>query len=147
MFISLVEAQFKTSWRHPVCPCPPVRYIYKIVSNQASLDRYNAYRYADAFSFISPMASNFPVMRSDAVEARGQFKASGLSPGNEKRRWHGTRRVCQLGDKGHTSFCPSSSCLLCCIMKTSFDVNKCSTKNGGAGNFGAGIYTSSTSSM
>ena len=52
MFISLVEAQFKASWRHPVKPCPPVRYIYKIVSDKASLDKYNAYRYVELLSFI-----------------------------------------------------------------------------------------------
>ncbi|KAI0090989.1 hypothetical protein BDY19DRAFT_886832 [Irpex rosettiformis] len=120
-----VEAQFKTSWRHAGRPCPPVRYIYKIVSDKASLDKYNTYR--------------------DTVEARGQFKANGRSPGNENRRWHGTKRECQLGDKGHTNFCSSSACSLCCIMKTSFDVHLWGKKTGW-GRFGAGIYTSSTSS-
>ncbi|KAI0784004.1 hypothetical protein BC629DRAFT_1594122 [Irpex lacteus] len=120
-----VESQFKTSWRHAGKPCPPVRYIYKIVSDQASVDKYNTYR--------------------DTVEARGHFKANGRSPGNENRRWHGTKRECKLGDKNHTSFCSLTSCSLCCIMKTSFDVSLWGKKTGW-GRFGAGIYTSSTSS-
>ena len=65
--------------------------------------------------------------------------------GNENRRWHGTRRKCNIGDKGVTGFCTDSKCSLCCIIKTSFDLKffKGAT---GWGRFGAGIYTSSTSS-
>ncbi|KAI0695392.1 hypothetical protein BC835DRAFT_1414906 [Cytidiella melzeri] len=124
-----VEAQFKSSWRHVGRACPSVRHIYKIIADQSSLDKYNAYR--------------------DDVEARGQFVASGRSAGNENRRWHGTRRECKLGDKGHTSFCASNNCSLCCVMRTSFDVSLWGKKTGWGRNpsrFGAGIYTSSTSS-
>ena len=78
---------------------------------------------------------------SDSVEARGNFVGNNRSPGNENRRWHGTRRKCTLGDKGCTTFCSDAQCYLCCIIKTSFDVAK-----SGKGQFGTGIYTSSTSS-
>lgn len=50
-----------------------------------------------------------------------------------------------MGDDGRTSFCYSSQCSLCCIIKTSFDIAH-SKKKTGWGRFGNGIYTSSTSS-
>ncbi|KAI5116798.1 hypothetical protein M0805_001800 [Coniferiporia weirii] len=115
-----VEKQFKNSWRDATVTCPAVRKVYKVIISQASLDKYDAYR--------------------KSVEARGKFLARGIPAGNENRRWHGTRRECNLGDPGNTQFCASPSCPLCCIIKTSFDVSK-----SGKGQFGVGIYTSSTS--
>ncbi|KAJ7472738.1 hypothetical protein FB451DRAFT_1469698 [Mycena latifolia] len=120
-----VADQFKASWRHSGTTCPPVRRIYKIVAPQASLANYNAYQ--------------------AKVENTGHFVASGRSAGNENRRWHGTRRECNLGDKGQTQFCASTTCSLCCIVKSSFDISLWGTKTGW-GRFGKGIYTSSTSS-
>lgn len=119
-----VADQFKSSWRHAT-PCPPVKHVYKIMGAKASIAAYNAYR--------------------DAVEARGQFVAAGRSPGNENRRWHGTTRECTLGDKGRTQFCSSSTCSLCCIVRSSYDLSLFGKKTGW-GRFGKGIYTSSTSS-
>ncbi|KLO15229.1 ADP-ribosylation [Schizopora paradoxa] len=120
-----VSEQFKSSWRHPNKKCPEVKHVYKIISTKASVDQYEAYR--------------------DAVEARGNFAKHGRSAGNENRRWHGTRRECTLGEKGSTQFCGSSSCSLCNIVKTSFDLAFFGKKTSW-GRFGAGIYTSSTSS-
>ena len=75
----------------------------------------------------------------------GKFEALGKSRGNEHRRWHGTKRKCNLGDPGNKTFCADSGCSLCCIIETSFDLRyfKAAT---GWGRFGRGIYTSSTSS-
>ena len=81
---------------------------------------------------------------SYSVEANGNFTGKGRQPGNENRRWHGTRRKCTLGDKGCTTFCSDAQCSLCCIIKTSFDIAYCGKKFGMR--FGAGVYTSSTSS-
>ncbi|KAJ6512675.1 hypothetical protein C8R45DRAFT_1087818 [Mycena sanguinolenta] len=120
-----VADQFKASWRHTGKICPPVRRVYKIVATQATLASYKAYQ--------------------AKVENAGHFVASGRSPGNENRRWHGTRRECNLGDKGQTQFCASTTCPLCCIIKSSFDLSLWGTKTGW-GRFGKGIYTSSTSS-
>ncbi|KAK7006223.1 PARP catalytic domain-containing protein [Favolaschia claudopus] len=120
-----VADQFKASWRHTGKSCPPVRRIYKIVATQTTLASYKAYQ--------------------TKVENAGHFVASGRSPGNENRRWHGTRRECNLGDKGQTQFCASTNCPLCCIIKSSFDISLWGTKTGW-GRFGKGIYTSSTSS-
>jgi len=102
-----------------------VRRVYKILAPPASLAAYNAYR--------------------AKVEGQGHFVAAGRSEGNEHRRWHGTRRVCNLGDKGHTQFCSSTSCSLCSIIRTSYDISLWGKKTGW-GRFGKGLYTSSTSS-
>ena len=56
--------------------------------------------------------------------------AAGRSEGNEHRRWHGTRRVCNLGDKGHTQFCSSTTCSLCSIIRTSYDISLWGKKTG-----------------
>ena len=89
----------------------------------------------------SLMVQNF----RDSVEARGHFTNVNRPPGNENRRWHGTRRKCTLGDIGCTTFCSDPQCSLCSIIKTSFDLAHFGKKTNW-GRFGAGIYTSSTSS-
>jgi len=119
-----VAMQFQQSWRHETA-CPEVRAVYKVINTAASLKKYEKYL--------------------DGVEAKGNFAAAGGSPGNENRRWHGTRRKCKIGDKGFTAFCTDANCALCCIIKTSFDL-KFFRGATGWGRFGAGIYTSSTSS-
>lgn len=43
-FVFSVAEQFKTSWRHPNKPCPPVKGIYKIVGSKESLVKFDAYR-------------------------------------------------------------------------------------------------------
>lgn len=119
-----VESQFRQAWRHNTT-CPEIRAIYKIIIAEESMKQYRQYLHS--------------------VEARGNFLAVGMSPGNENRRWHGTGRKCYLGDPGHTTFCAEAGCSLCCVIKSSFDIKffKLAT---GWGRFGHGIYTSSTSS-
>jgi hypothetical protein len=119
-----VANQFQVSWRHSSA-CPTVRRIYKVVLKQSFVAKYDAYR--------------------ASVENRGQFVAKGRTAGNENRRWHGTNRECRLGDHGNTAFCNSASCSLCSILRNSYDTNRFGQKTGW-GRFGAGIYTSSTSS-
>ena len=98
----------------------------------------------------SPSYLNFPRFTGqlgcrDKIERKGNFVAVGRSPGNENRRWHGTQRKCNIGDKGVTNFCTDSGCSLCCILKTSFDIRFVGRVTD-RGIYGAGIYTSSTSS-
>jgi len=123
-----VTGQFKASWRHKTA-CPTVRKIYKVVSTPASVTKYEAYR--------------------SAIENRGHFAKAGKSAGNEHRRWHGTTRVCRLGDPGSSvtgaTLCSLASCALCNILRTSYRVRLCGRKTGW-GRFGQGIYTSATSS-
>ncbi|KAF9790539.1 hypothetical protein BJ322DRAFT_999426 [Thelephora terrestris] len=119
-----VETQFQQSWRHNTT-CPAVKAVYKIICTKASLDKYQRYL--------------------DDVEFRGNFLAKESSRGNERRRWHGTKRKCYIGDQGNTRFCTDSGCSLCRIIQKSFDI-KLFKKSTGWGRFGAGIYTSSTSS-
>jgi len=96
-----VVRQFKHTWRHKTT-CPEVKAVYKIVVADASMTQYQEYL--------------------DSVEARGNFASMGKSPGNENRRWHGTRRKCRLGDTGYQTFCADTECALCCIIRTSFDL-------------------------
>ncbi|KAK0236145.1 hypothetical protein EDD85DRAFT_791505 [Armillaria nabsnona] len=86
---------------------------------------------------------------SDDVEKAGNFKADpNLTAGNEKRRWHGTRKDCNLGDPNSTqgtALCNAPSCSLCNIIRESFNISQWG-KNTGWGRFGKGIYTSATTS-
>jgi hypothetical protein len=118
------EKQFKHTWRHNTA-CPDVKAVYKIIVTEASLTQYQEYL--------------------ESVEARGNFVALGKSKGNENRRWHGTKRKCNLGDPGNNTFCTDQECPLCCIIQSSFDL-KFFRAATGWGRFGRGIYTSSTSS-
>ncbi|KAF9533936.1 hypothetical protein CPB83DRAFT_416293 [Crepidotus variabilis] len=104
-----VADQFKTSWRHPT-PCPKVKYVYKIIFNNSMLAKYNAYK--------------------ASVESRGNFAAAGRQEGNENRRWHGTHRECNLGDRGQTKLCSSKTCSLCSILRNSYDLNFWGKKTG-----------------
>ena len=97
----------------------------------------------DRSSYPVPHRFTESVDYSDSVEARGNFVSKGKSPGNENRRWHGTQRKCNIGDKGVTNFCTDSGCSLCCILKTSFDIRFVGRATD-RGIYGAGIYTSST---
>ncbi|KAF9002457.1 hypothetical protein BDQ17DRAFT_1243298 [Cyathus striatus] len=117
--------QFESSWKHSGSICPTVRHVYKIMSPRSCLAAYDAYR--------------------ASVESRGQFISAGRSAGNQNRRWHGTTRECNLGDKGQTRFCSSPTCSLCCIVRSSFNIGLYGKKTGW-GRFGKGIYTSSISS-
>ena len=140
-----VEKQFQQTWRHGTT-CPEVRAVYKIINTTASLKSYEQYLYV-FLALVSGFASRFTETpdSSDSIEAQRDFASQNKPRGNENRRWHGTRRKCNIGDKGITSFCTDTNCSLCCIIKSSFDLSffKGAT---GWGRFGAGIYTSSTSS-
>jgi len=111
---------------------------------QASGDMKNTCGTDSTSRLMSPQFTELLGHR-DSVEARANFVAIRKSRGNENRRWHGTTRKCNIGDNGITTFCTDSGCSLCCIIKTSFNLKffKGAT---GWGRFGAGIYTSSTSS-
>jgi len=54
-------------------------------------------------------------------------------------------RKCNIGDKGVKKLCLDPSCSLCRIIENSFDLSFY-VKKSSWGRFGAGIYTSSTSS-
>lgn len=123
VFDSVVD-QFETSWRSGT-PCPTVERVYRVVISGNLVHKYKAYR--------------------TKVEGKGDFASKGESPGNERRRWHGTKRACTLGDNGQTSLCTSSGCSLCAIIRTSYKM-KFMGSNTGWGRFGRGIYTSSASS-
>ncbi|KIO22219.1 hypothetical protein M407DRAFT_42813, partial [Tulasnella calospora MUT 4182] len=63
---------------------------------------------------------------------------------NERRRWHGTKRECTVGDPGttQTGLCKSPTCSICIAMQRSFDKEKSTPGS----MFGKGVYTSGTSS-
>ena len=82
---------------------------------------------------------------SNRLERYSQFVDQGMKIGNERLLWHGTRRVCNLGDPGNTAPCANPSCALCSIVRGSFDVAKVTTNTSWT-RFGAGIYTSTGSS-
>jgi len=116
-----VSHQFTTAWKHTSSP-PRVARVYKVILPQSSLTAYETYK--------------------ARVEAAGQFVPKGQAAGNERRRWHGTKRQCRIGDDPkNLTPCRNSDCNLCRILKASYDV-----KLSNVGMFGKGIYTSATSS-
>jgi hypothetical protein len=66
----------------------------------------------------------------DFVEEKGEFWSQGLPEGNERRRFHGTRRDCYVVDRGNTAICASSRCSLCSILKYGFDLDRAGEAKG-----------------
>lgn len=115
-----VQQQFIQGWLHS-SNAPTVHRIWKIYGNQSLYSQFRAYK--------------------QSVEQR-----TGLANGNTRRRFHGTTRMCQLGnsDQEH-SLCSNNTCRLCNIIKTSLRISHAQS-NISFGRFGRGIYTSATSS-
>ena len=128
--------QFTKKWQTGTTKT--VRYVYIVLVSTANMKKFDAYR--------------------QAIEAKRQCAQTGLEAGNQQRRWHGTRRACNIGDPGHMTLCTSTGCALCSIIRSSFSIKYasdglyvtstiidiCELTN--VLSFGKGIYTSSTSS-
>ncbi|KIM24650.1 hypothetical protein M408DRAFT_229784 [Serendipita vermifera MAFF 305830] len=82
-------------------------------------------------------------LHREGVESQRNFLAQNMTEGNEQYRWHGTTRECNVGDPGRGVLCESTSCPMCCIIRSSFDIDKFGRH---WGRFGKGISTSATSS-
>ncbi|KAL4075066.1 hypothetical protein V8B97DRAFT_1949297 [Scleroderma yunnanense] len=120
---SEVERLFIKGWRHGKKDKPEVHFIFKVLWTEALLESYLAYRAS--------------VQRT--VKAKDKR-------GNERLLFHGTNRACLLGETGNNVLlCSLRDCSLCSILRTSFDVTKCGSKNAFK-RFGHGIYTTSCSS-
>ncbi|KII89718.1 hypothetical protein PLICRDRAFT_697580 [Plicaturopsis crispa FD-325 SS-3] len=123
-----VQKDFLRGWKHPgKQPKPAVHAVFKIVASYANMEAYLQYR--------------------DLVETSPSLKRSpSLSPGNECLLFHGTSRACLLGDSiDNIRPCALTECFLCCIIRNSFDIEKCGSKHKFR-RFGNGIYTTSCSS-
>jgi hypothetical protein len=115
-----VANQFTQKWKTGTPP--QVRFIFKIMATKSTTADYEKYK--------------------AKLEAKNGHTKRGEEPGNERRRWHGTTRACNLGDSPtNTKFCSNSGCALCNIIKTTYRMSAAA-----GGLFGSGIYTSATSS-
>ncbi|KAH9932383.1 uncharacterized protein B0H18DRAFT_55450 [Fomitopsis serialis] len=116
-----VAKQFTDQWKHPSFRIPPVVKIWKIYCDKDHADQFMSYKHD--------------------VE-----RSTGIAGGNSRRRWHGTIRTCTIGDSGKDfSLCKDPNCSLCSIITTSFRIVRAGQRTN-FGRFGAGIYTSATSS-
>jgi len=141
-----VNEQLTGQWSHKT-ECVTVRAVYRVIGSQQSWDAYNSYRYVALLNNPRDPRNGTDGGRnySGQLEYYGQFESRGKYIGNECLLWHGTRRVCKLGESRNTTPCTNPSCSLCSIIHGSFDVTKVATNTGWA-RFGVGIYTSTRSS-
>lgn len=63
----------------------------------------------------------------------------GRNPGNQQRRFHGTKMSCKFNGGP----CSSGDCRLCCIIKHGFDISKLGQSSGNSGWYGPGHYSTS----
>ncbi|KAG1743479.1 ADP-ribosylation [Suillus lakei] len=118
-----VEDLFNRGWRHGKKARPQIQGIFKILWPDGNLEPYLQYR------------------KEVQAHVRARNKA-----GNEKLLFHGTNRACLLGESSrNVLLCGLKECYLCSILRASFDVKKCGSKNAFK-RFGHGIYTSACSS-
>lgn len=123
---SQLEQQFNDGWRHPNKERPSVRTIFKILFSEESLQPYLGYR--------------------ERVTGSSLFSLFWKADPNEQLLFHGTTRACLLGEDANSVYlCDIPDCLLCNVLRDSFDVDKCGNKNKFK-RFGAGIYVSACSS-
>ncbi|KAJ7757695.1 hypothetical protein DFH07DRAFT_868089 [Mycena maculata] len=116
-----VEKHFQDAWKHPKKRKPKVHAIFEIILTEEMLVPYLRYRALVEISRVPRHA-------------------------NEQLLFHGTNRNCLLGDgKKRTRLCNTSRCLLCAVIRNSFDVAKCGKRHRFR-RFGSGIYTTACSS-
>jgi len=115
-----VLRQFTQQWKHPTS-VPTVIKLWKVYADQTVIDRFSSYQ-------------------------QGIEQTRGIPGGNTRRRFHGTIRECCLGDNAsENALCRLNGCNLCRIIQSSFQLAKAGQRTN-FGRFGAGIYTSATSS-
>lgn len=117
-----VAAQFQAKWR--TGSVPPIRAIYKIHACNSVVVSYQ--RKCSAIGNVPLKDKNFS-----------------RSPGNQNRRFHGTKMACSFVNG---TPCASSGCSACSIIREGFKIKHLSKNTGNRGFFGPGHYTSSTSS-
>ncbi|KAG8950277.1 hypothetical protein FRC04_007911 [Tulasnella sp. 424] len=122
-----IVKQFNDSWSRNnaavagVVANPTVKRICKVVNSKGVETKYQAYR--------------------KQVEAKWSFAAQGKPEGNECRRWHGTQRICTVGDTAtNLALCTNAGCRLCSIIRVSFQTSSSVC-------VGNGIYTSAFSGV
>eukprot|EP00005_Dracoamoeba_jomungandri_P007468 CAMPEP_0174269538 /NCGR_PEP_ID=MMETSP0439-20130205/41405_1 /TAXON_ID=0 /ORGANISM="Stereomyxa ramosa, Strain Chinc5" /LENGTH=182 /DNA_ID=CAMNT_0015358377 /DNA_START=1346 /DNA_END=1894 /DNA_ORIENTATION=+ len=94
------------------------------------------------------LTTRYEDYRAKIIARRPQYAKAGFKgggAGNEQRRFHGTRKICDFGENGNTRLCADSSCPTCSICRGGFLINRAGV-NFGWLRFGQGIYLSSTSS-
>lgn len=102
-----VEDLFNKGWRHGKKARPHIQGIFKILWPDGNLEPYLQYR--------------------KQVQARLRARNEA---GNEKLLFHGTNRACLLGESSRNILlCGLKECYLCSILRASFDVKKCGSKN------------------
>ncbi|KAJ7472736.1 hypothetical protein FB451DRAFT_1339532 [Mycena latifolia] len=119
-----VETHFQDGWKHPKKPKPRVHAIFEIVLTEESLISYLRYRICSALVEISCVPRY----------------------ANEQLLFHGTNQRCLLGDgKQPARLCNIPECLLCSVLRNSFEVENCGKRHKFR-RFGKGIYTTACSS-
>ncbi|KAG8915088.1 hypothetical protein FRC00_008078 [Tulasnella sp. 408] len=123
VILETVANHFKDGWKHPEKRRPRIKRIYVVDLPDHLNESYKEYK--------------------EMLE-----RQHGWSGVNEQLVFHGTSRTCSLGaGEGYIdTLCERTTCVLCCILKTSFLVSKCGTAGRTFNRFGPGIYTSSVSS-
>ncbi|KAF9037693.1 hypothetical protein BJ165DRAFT_1532341 [Panaeolus papilionaceus] len=123
---STISRKFYRGWKHPNKRKPQIHAIFKILHPDSSLKPFHRYR---AYVLTSPAL-------------RGKVK----NPVNEQLLFHGTNRSCKLAeDSSRVLLCGLTDCNLCSVIRNSFDIKRCGSKNKFK-RFGTGIYTTSCSS-
>ncbi|CAH1757966.1 8503_t:CDS:2 [Entrophospora sp. SA101] len=132
-----ITNQFTAAWKHPHKMVPEITAIWKIFCSEDLNSRYNVYR--DEVENHHKLAGKF--------FPKGDGKRK-MSPGNEQRRFHGTKTTCNIGLTSDGSVCEDPTCAVCSIIKGGYKLRFVGTGTISAAfqRFGRGIYFSGTSS-
>jgi hypothetical protein len=119
-----ISSQFTNKWKKPGTPV--VKHIIKLKIDSKFTSNYATYQ---------------KIVDTDMKNRNIQPKNTYCGPGNENRRFHGTRQECDFGLQGNLSECSNSNCAVCSIIKTGFRISVTPKFE----RFGYGVYSTSTS--
>lgn len=120
-----IKQQFLLKWLHPDIPEPRISAVFKVVCADQVLKGFK--------KRVKAVKD-----RMKAQNVRPYEKNAG--PGNTLRRFHGTKRRCNLGETSNIP-CTDEDCNVCSILRNGFRLPKAENLR-----FGKGIYSTATSS-
>lgn len=121
-----IQGQFKMKWKKKEYGNPTVKSIVAIEPGTKMKERYEAYR-----NSVICLRPNLKIYNKGG-------------PGNEQRRFHGTKQLCNFGLSNNSTPCDQKGCEVCSIIKNGWSINQAGTSKGYR--FGQGAYFSSCSS-
>jgi len=144
-----IVSQFEAKWLHPaeVKPVPRVHAVWRVVPSSNMEARFQRYKLRVAQAIEAETHDDFDMidLRNESAFTQDYVEDEYA---NTRRRFHGTKRMCAIGDTvDNLHPCTHPECSICRIIRTGFrlpDPTDPEAKQ--RARLGQGIYSTATSS-